>query len=108
MGERKTVTEMKPKEMERARMDENWVCPICGPTTVAPVDFPIINDIDGSDVSPPHCVTCGTAVQPGIPLVDVDADRFHGQVDHLRHQASNFGVIDLANYNVSEEMKKNG
>jgi len=95
MPKRKSVSEMEPKEMHRARLDDNWVCPICGPVAVAPVDLPTVLDFEGSDNSPPHCITCGTAIQPHLPLVYIGADRFAAQMDHVRRQASAYGVIDL-------------
>ena len=91
----KKTADLEGDELQDRRIDGKFVCPVCGPTTVAPVDIPVINDIDGSNQSPPHCVTCGTAIQPHLQLVHIYANRFNGQVDHLMHQASNYGVIEL-------------
>lgn len=94
---------LEPGERQRLRMDDGgWVCPVCGPTTVAPADLPLV--IENSMVdSPPHCVTCGTAIQPQLPLVDYTADRTAGQIDHIRHQEANYGVRDSVTYEKVED-----
>lgn len=94
-------------ERQRLRMDDGeWVCPVCGPTTVAPVDAPLV--IGNSMVdSPPHCVTCGTAIQPRLPLVDYTADRTAGQIDHIRHQESNYGLRDSITFEKVEKEDSN-
>jgi len=92
---------LEPGERQRLRMDEGeWVCPVCGPVTVAPVDLPQLGTMTQSA---PHCVTCGSAIEPNLPLVDYTADRTAGQIDHIRHQEANYGLRDSLTFEPVEE-----
>lgn len=77
-GESLAETEATPEEKERLRTEGGFICPICGPVPVAPVDDP-------TSIAPPHCMTCGSALDPNIFVNAPWASQYHGQRDTRRH-----------------------